>query len=101
MKKTKSKTFTPDELSALRTEVYDEQLCADGPRKTFRMDDPPITPETYERLLVALEAVYPGKWRRTVDVMPVAVCKTIDNERDALETIRRIEERHLAQGAKK
>lgn len=50
-----------------------------------------ISHETYERLLEVLEEVYPGKWRRAVDVCPVAVNKTIDNESDALETIRRIE----------
>jgi hypothetical protein len=63
------------------------------PRTSPRASDPPITSETYERLLAALERVYPGKWRRAVDVCPVAVNKTIDNEEDALETIRRIEER--------
>jgi hypothetical protein len=49
----------------------------------------PIKPETFERLLEALERHYPGKVRRAVDVCPVAVNKTIDNEADALETIRR------------
>ena len=53
----------------------------------------PITTETYDALLSALEKAYPGKWRRSVDVCPVAVNKTIDNEADALETIRRIEEK--------
>ena len=57
-------------------------------------DTTPITRETYERLVAALEIVYPGKWRRAVDVCPVAVNKTIDNEADTLETIRRIEERN-------
>ena len=50
----------------------------------------PIRAATYARLLVALDLVYPGKWRRAVDVCPVAVNKTIDCEADALETIRRI-----------
>lgn len=39
----------------------------------------------------ALERVYPGKWRRAVDVCPVAVNKTIDNEMDALATIAKID----------
>lgn len=64
------------------------------PRVTPRLKSKPITPETYERLLAALDVVYPGKWRRSVDVCPVAVNKTIDNEADALETILRIQERH-------
>lgn len=51
----------------------------------------PITAETYERLLAALERVYHGKWRRAVDVCPVAVTKTIDNEADALATIAKID----------
>lgn len=63
------------------------------PRKTPLIGSAPIAPETFDRLLIALESVYPGKWRRAVNVCPVAVNKTIDNERDALETIRRIEER--------
>jgi len=50
----------------------------------------PITEATYAELLAALDLVYPGKWRRAVDVCPVAVNKTIDNELDARETIRRI-----------
>ena len=50
----------------------------------------PIRAATYARLLVALDLVYPGKWRRAVDVCPVAVNKTIDCEADALKTIRRI-----------
>lgn len=84
------------------TERHDEErrcpltptgLRDPGPRSTPDPKSKPITPETYERLLVALERVYPGKWRRSVDVMPVAVCKTIDNEADALETIRRVEEK--------
>lgn len=53
--------------------------------------DEPISAETYEKLLACLERKYAGKWRRAVDVCPVAVNKTIDNEEDALETIRRIE----------
>ncbi len=52
----------------------------------------PIRPETYGLLLAALERVYPGKWRRAVDVCSMAVNKTIDCEADALETIHRITE---------
>jgi hypothetical protein len=63
-----------------------------GLRFTPRTDSQPITSATFERLLQALDSVYPGKWRRAVDVCPVAVNTTIDNEADALETIRRIEE---------
>jgi len=50
-----------------------------------------MSAELQERLIAALEARYPGRVRRSVDVMPVAVNKTIDNEADALETIRRCE----------
>ena len=50
----------------------------------------PITEATYRKLLQCLERRYPGKWRRAVDVCPVLVNKTIDNQADALETIRRI-----------
>lgn len=67
-------------------------------RSTPRLHSKPITPKTYARLLECLESVYPGKWRRAVDVCPVAVNKTIDNEADALETIRRIEERKDSRG---
>lgn len=63
------------------------------PRRTKRFESKAIKPETYERLIAALEKVYPGKWWRAVEVCPVAVVKTIDNEADALETILRIEER--------
>jgi hypothetical protein len=69
------------------------ELRPTKPRRTPEIGSRPISAETYERLLAALETVYPGKWRRAVDVCPVAVNKTIDNEADALETIRRIEER--------
>lgn len=61
-------------------------------RDTPNMDDKAIQPRTYQRLLLCLESVYPGKWRRSVDVCPVAVNKTIDNEIDARETIERIEQ---------
>ena len=62
-------------------------------RQTPTPHDTPIAPETFERLIKAIDSVYPGKWRRALDVCPVAVNKTIDNEADALETIRRIEAR--------
>ena len=68
-----------------------------GTREQIRQHaDPaskPICEETYAYLLEALETVYPGKWRRKVEVCHVAVVKIIDNEADALETIRRIENR--------
>lgn len=72
-----------------------------GPRKTPDPKSRPITPRTFERLLVALEKVYPGKVRRAVDVMPAAVNKTIDNEEDALETIARVEAHFVLQGIRK
>jgi len=58
----------------------------------------PITAATYSELVSCLDSVYPGKWRRSIDVCPVAVNKTIDNEKDALETIRRIKERNNGGG---
>lgn len=61
-------------------------------RTTPKIDDPAMKPETYDKLLAALERVYPGKVRRSVDVFSGAMVKTIDNEIDALETIRRIED---------
>jgi hypothetical protein len=51
----------------------------------------PITAETAQRLYDALESAYPGKVWRVVECCPVAVVKTIDNEADAMETLRRIE----------
>jgi hypothetical protein len=78
---------------------FTEFVPVDRPRKTpgWGVDDP-ITCATYARLCAALEHVYPGKWRRSVDVCPVAVNKTIDNETDALETIKRIEARLKQKG---
>lgn len=70
-----------------------EPLSAARPRQHTDPASPPITADTYERLVSALESVYPGRVRRTIEVTPVAITKTIDNETDALETIRRIEER--------
>jgi len=46
---------------------------------------------TAERLFTLLEARYPGKVWRVVEVCPVAVVKTIDNEFDAQLTIRNLE----------
>jgi len=48
---------------------------------------------TLTSLASILEKRYPGKWRFAVEVCPAAVVHTIDNEADALETIRRINER--------
>jgi len=45
-----------------------------------------------QRLYHALDKRYPGKVWRTIEVCPVGVVKTIDNEADALETIRRLAE---------
>lgn len=59
------------------------------PRTTCDWSSEPIDPTTYDRLIAALEEKYPGKVRRAVCVMPGAVEKVIDNEADALETIRR------------
>lgn len=67
-------------------------VLRDGPD----LNSTPIGAETFDRLVAALERVYPGKVRRAVEVCPVAIVKTIDNESDALETIRRIEERTTA-----
>lgn len=61
-------------------------------RTAKRIDDPEIKPETAEKLYALLEKRWPGKVWRVIEVCPVAVVKTIDNERDALETIRRLEE---------
>ena len=48
--------------------------------------------DTAKRLYDALERRYPGKVWRVVEVCPVAVVKTIDNEADAQETLRRLDE---------
>ena len=62
-------------------------------RHTKKMETPPITEATFTRLLELLTQRYPGQWWRVVEVCPDAVVKTIDNEVDALETIRRLEAR--------
>jgi len=53
-------------------------------------DSQPITAETFERLCAAVESRHPGKWWRALEVCPVAVVKTIDNEEDAKATIEMI-----------
>ena len=58
----------------------------------------PITADTYAELIARLEERYPGKVRRTVEVCPVAVINTIDNEDDALETIVRLKRRSAKKG---
>lgn len=59
------------------------------PRSTWRGE--PMKAATFQRLMTLLQATYPGKVRRVVEVQPVAVLRTIDNEADTLETIRRLE----------
>lgn len=51
-----------------------------------------MSADTFAACYAALEQVYPGKVRRVIEVTPVAVQKTIDNEADACETLRRIAE---------
>jgi len=43
-----------------------------------------------DMLAVELERQYPEKWSYAVDVYSVAIRKTIDNNKDALETIMNI-----------
>lgn len=63
------------------------------PRRDVKeIDSPHITEETAAKLFSALSKKYPGKVWRVIEVCPVAVVKTIDNERDALETLRRLAE---------
>ena len=64
-------------------------------RTTKSLHSRPMTQETQERLIAALEAQFPGEGKvwRVVEVCPVAVVKTIDNEDDALTTIANIERR--------
>lgn len=50
----------------------------------------PIQTGTFAELIDLLDVRYPGTVRRTVEVCPAAVIKTIDNERDAQETITRL-----------
>lgn len=60
-------------------------------RTAKRIESAPITTDTFDRLYYLLDQVYPGKVWRVVECCPVAVVKTIDNERDALATIANIE----------
>lgn len=60
-------------------------------RTTKSIKSAPIKKTTQERLIRLLEGRYPGKVWRVVEVCPVAVVKTIDNERDALATLRNLE----------
>lgn len=61
-------------------------------RKTKDPSAKPISEDLAQRLYHALEQRYPGKVWRAIEVCPVAVVKTIDNEADALETLRRLQE---------
>lgn len=61
-----------------------------GLRKTHDPASTAITSETFERLMTELGAVYPGKVRRAVILMPAAIEKVIDNEADALATLANI-----------
>ena len=61
------------------------------PRETADWNSKPIQAATFTKLVALLEARYPGKVRRTLEVCPVAVIKTIDNEADARATIARLE----------
>lgn len=63
----------------------------DAVRDSKRIDSEPIHAETAERLYAALSERYPGKVWRVIEVCPVAVVKTIDNEADALTTIGNLE----------
>lgn len=54
-------------------------------------DSTPMTAGTFDRLLGLLEARYPGKVWRVVEVCPGTVVKTIDNEEDALVTCANLE----------
>ena len=68
------------------------------PQKDNRIDKtasstwnkPRITIKTMGELIKWVEKAYPNNWRMCLDVCPVAIIKTIDNEEDAKETIKRI-----------
>lgn len=72
---------------------------SDTLRATKSTTSTPMTAATQERLIAALERRYPGKVWRVVEVCPVAVVKTIDNEEDALVTILNIERREAEEAA--
>lgn len=57
------------------------------PRVTWRLGDQSMKAETFDRLYAELERQWPGRVRRVIEVCPVAVVKTIDNERDAQQTL--------------
>ena len=61
-------------------------------RDSKKIGSLPMTEATARKLYDALEQKYPGKVWRAIEVCPVAVVKTIDNEHDALETLRRLKE---------
>ncbi len=71
-------------------------------RTTKKIGSQPITPETAAKLTALLDTHYPeGKWWREFAVCPVAVVHTVDNERDALQTIKNLEAKPLPVGAEK
>lgn len=72
--------------------TIDSLAGADVMRHTKEIDSPHMREETAAKLYSALQKKYPGKVWRVIEVCPVAVVKTIDNERDALETLRRLKE---------
>lgn len=61
-------------------------------RHTKELTSEPISEDLAQRLYQALDKKYPGKVWRVIECCPVAVVKTIDNEADARETLRRLEE---------
>lgn len=61
-------------------------------RTTKAINSAPIAEETFDRLYALLERMYPGKVWRVIEVCPMAIVKTIDNEDDARRTISRLEE---------
>lgn len=57
-----------------------------------RAGDEPMHQATHERLYQLLRERYPfADLRRVIEICPAAVWKTIDNERDAQQTIRNLE----------
>lgn len=62
-------------------------------RKAPDLKSKPMSLKTQERLIELASKLYPRRVRRAVDLCPVAVNHTVDNEADALETIRRMERR--------
>lgn len=66
-------------------------------RQAKTMDSTPMKVETAERLFTLLNVRYPGHVWRVIEVCPVSVVKTIDNETDALTTIANLERTMAAQ----